>query len=118
MVSFVISLGEAFGVGIGGVVFQNQWTRHVEALNTLPEPVVTYQEAEQAGELIKVFPLAVQMVYRVIMADVIATLFIVLAAFSGFAFVVSLGSRNLSMDRETKSSQQFKEKEIMNRSEL
>jgi hypothetical protein len=114
MMSFMISLGEAFGVGIGGVVFQNEWKKHIHAsLSTgsiSPEYTLSYRQAEQAAELIKPFPEAVQVLYRLIMADVIDTLFIVLAAFSGLAFLASLGSRNLSMDRETKSAQQFKEK--------
>lgn len=114
MVSFIISLGEAFGVGIGGVVFQNEWNRHIDraVLSEIiaPEFVLSYKEAEQAASLIKLFPADVQTLYRVIMADVIDVLFIVLAAFSGVAFLASLMSRNLSMDRETRSSQQFQEK--------
>jgi hypothetical protein len=114
MVSFIGSLGEAFGVGIGGVVFQNQWNRHVHeqlsAGNIPSEYVVSYRQAEHVATLMNRFPSPVQRIYRVIMADVIDTLFIVLAAISAAAFVVSLGSRNLSLSRETKSSQQFEVK--------
>jgi hypothetical protein len=114
MVSFIISLGEAFGVGIGGVVFQNEWNRHIERaiLSEImaPEFVLSYKEAEQAASLIELFPVYIQTLYRVIMADVIEALFIVLAVFSGAAFLASLVSRDLSMDRETRSSQQFQEK--------
>ncbi|KAN0092489.1 MFS general substrate transporter [Hyaloscypha variabilis] len=114
MVSFLTSLGESFGVGIGGVVFQNEWNRHVERATLsqiiAPEFVLSYKQAEQAASLIKFFPTHIQNVYRVIMADVIDVLFIVLAVFSGAAFLASLVSRNLSMDRETKSNQQFQEK--------
>jgi hypothetical protein len=114
MVSFIISLGEAFGVGIGGVVFQNEWSRHVQqaiSFKTIaPEFFLSYKEAEQAASLMKLFPASIQTLYGVIMANVIDTLFIVLTAFSGAAFLASLASRDLSMDRETRSSQQFKEK--------
>ncbi|KAE9366460.1 MFS general substrate transporter, partial [Stipitochalara longipes BDJ] len=114
MVSFIISLGEAFGVGIGGVVFQNEWNEQVERAilseTIAPEFVLSYKEAEQAASLIQSFPLHVQALYRVIMADVIDILFIVLAVFSAAAFLASLLSRDLSMDRETRSSQQFQEK--------
>ena len=79
-------------------------------LNVAPEYALSYHEAERAAELISHFPPSIQMLYRVVMAKVIATLFIVLAAVSGFAFVASLFSRNLSMDRETRGTQQFREK--------
>lgn len=121
MVSFVTSLGQAFGVGIGGVVFQNQWNKHVhEELNLghlTEQYILSYREADQAAGLIEVFPSAVQTVYRIIMADVIDTLFIVLAAFSAFALVASFASRNLSLDRETRSVQQFKERAKAEKSE-
>ena len=114
MISFITSLGEAFGVGIGGVVFQNQWNKHIhQAISTggLPaEYILSYRQAESAAEIIKNFPGPVQTIYRIIMANVIDTLFIVLATFSAAAFLASLWSRNLSMDRETRSVQQFKEK--------
>jgi hypothetical protein len=121
MVSFLGSLGSAFGVAIGGVVFQNQWTRHVHkhtlAGNIPSEYTIPSRQAEHVATLIKGFPSQVQMVYRVVMSDTIDALFIVLAAFSAAAFVVSLGSRNLSLSRETKSSQQFKEKVKVSKSE-
>jgi hypothetical protein len=114
MVSFIGSLGEAFGVAIGGVVFQNQWTMNVHkntlAGNIPPEYIISSRQAEQVANLMDGFPSQVQTIYRVVMADAISALFIVLAAFSAAAFVTSLGSRNLSLSRETKSSQQFKEK--------
>lgn len=114
MVSFMGSLGSAFGVAIGGVVFQNEWARHVHkhvsAGNIPSEYIISSDQAEHVATLMDGFPSAVQTIYRGVMADTIGTLFIVLAAFSAAAFVFSLGSRNLSLSRETKSSQQFEEK--------
>ncbi|EPE33260.1 MFS general substrate transporter [Glarea lozoyensis ATCC 20868] len=114
LVSFVLSLGQSFGVGIGGVVFQNQWNKHTQksilAGSIPPQYVLSYRQAEQAFELIKPFPPSVQVVYRIIMADVIDAIFIVIAAFAGLALLTSLVSRDLSLDRDTRSAQQFKEK--------
>jgi hypothetical protein len=114
MASFILSVGMSFGVGIGGVVFQNQWNKRIkEAISSgsIPsEYVLTYHQAEQASDLIKPFPASVQVVYRTIMANVIDTLFIVIAAFAGLALVASLVSKDLSLDRDTRSAQQFKEK--------
>ena len=121
MVSFITSLGQAFGVGIGGVVFQNQWNKKIqEELSSgrlSPGYIISYREAEQAAERIKPFPADVQTRYRILMADVIDALFVVLAAFSAAALIVSLVSRNLSMDRETRSLQQFKEKKKVEKSQ-
>jgi hypothetical protein len=121
MVSFITSLGQAFGVGIGGVVFQNQWNKKIQeefsSGRLLPEYLISYREAEQAAERIKIFPADVQAAYRILMADVIDILFVVLAAFSAAALIVSLVSRNLSMDRETISVQQFKEKKKVEKSQ-
>lgn len=121
MVSFITSLGQAFGVGIGGVVFQNQWNKKIqEELSSgrlSPDYIISYREAEQAAERIKPFPADVQTTYRILMADVIDTLFVVLAAFSAAGLMVSLVSQNLSMDRETRSLQQFKEKKKVEKSQ-
>jgi len=121
MVSFITSLGQAFGVGIGGVVFQNQWNKKIqEELSSgrlSPGYIISYREAEQAAERIKPFPADVQTRYRILMADVIDALFVVLAAFSAAALIMSLVSRNLSMDRETRSLQQFKEKKKVEKSQ-
>jgi hypothetical protein len=121
MVSFITSLGQAFGVGIGGVVFQNQWNKKIQEELSLgrlsPGYIISYREAEQAAERIRPFPADVQTTYRILMADVIDTLFVVLAAFSAAALIVSLVSRNLSMDRETRSLQQFKEKKKVEKSQ-
>jgi hypothetical protein len=115
MVSFLGSLGEGFGVGIGGVLFQNQWNRHVHrevsSGNISQEYLISYRQAELVSSLIQDFPGPVKIFYRVIMADVIDSLFVMLAAFSAVTFLVSLGSRNLSLSRETKSVQQFRERE-------
>jgi len=108
------SLGEAFGVGIGGVLFQNQWNTNVNKQilsGSLPgEYIISIEHAEQAAEIIKDFPVPIQRIYRIIMAQAIDSLFILLASLSAFAFVVSLMSRNLSMSRESKSPQEFGER--------
>jgi hypothetical protein len=113
IVSFILSMGQSFGVGIGGVVFQNQWDKHMKnaiSSGSIPtQYILTYREAEQASDLIKPFPASVQVVYRTIMADVIDTLFIVIAAFAALALIASLVSKDLSLDRETRSAQQFKD---------
>ncbi|KAF2465362.1 MFS general substrate transporter [Lindgomyces ingoldianus] len=101
MVSFFTSLGEAFGVGIGGSIFQNRWERLVqryvrtEALKS--EFVIGSRAAEGPVERIKGLPSEVQEVYREVMAGSLRTLWITFAVLSAVRSFVSLAQRNLSL---------------------
>lgn len=113
LISYITSLGQAFGVGIGGLIFETEWDNIVGAVsaNLLPKQyVLSSKEIEQAYILIEAFPPDVQSLYREIMARVIDKLFIVLASLSGFALLVSLIARNLSMEKESRSTQAFAER--------
>ncbi|KAJ6159732.1 hypothetical protein N7497_004269 [Penicillium chrysogenum] len=65
---FTRSMGTAFGVGLGGVIFQNQWSKDVDSAVTagrIPhELFVGSNVAETAYEVIRKFPEAVQEAYR------------------------------------------------------
>ncbi|KAF2186648.1 MFS general substrate transporter [Zopfia rhizophila CBS 207.26] len=101
MVSFFTSLGEAFGVGVGGSIFQNRWealTNSYVQSGILPEEYrIGNHAAEGAAESIKQFPEGIQAVYREVMTGSLRTLWITFAVFSAVAFFVSLGQRNLSL---------------------
>lgn len=115
LVSFTSSLGQAFGIGIGGAIFQNEWEHQLKRRireGSLPnEFILSKFQAEQAVELLKSFPEVVQRVYASIVADAIDSLFVALAAFSGAALLGSMLSKNLSMDRDTHSKNEFVERE-------
>ncbi|KAL1856623.1 hypothetical protein Plec18170_003593 [Paecilomyces lecythidis] len=95
---FMRSLGTAFGVGLGGVIFQNQWTKEVNssiAAGRIPEQfVVKSNLAEIAYQLIKQFPAAVQREYEWVYARSLATMWYVMMGLSLAGFAVSLISRN------------------------
>lgn len=114
LVSFITSLGETFGVGIGGLIFQSEWEHIVAAAvsgNRLPKQyILSSNDAEQSAALIAAFPLKVQTVYRQIVAQVIDKLFIVLASLSSLAFLVSLIAKNVSLEKDTRSAQAFTER--------
>ena len=116
LVSFITSLGEAFGVAVGGTIFQNQWQRLVDKAviqDRLPKQYILNSNlAAQAASLMIEFPPEIQILYRDIMAQVIDQVFIVLASLSGFAFLVSLIAKNLSLKRESNSTQGFIEKPV------
>lgn len=102
LVSFITSLGQAFGVGIG-LIFQSEWEHIVAAAvfrNRLPKQyILSSNDARQSAALIPAFTLEVQVVYGQIVAQVIDKLFIVLGPLSGLAFLVSLIAKNVSLER-------------------
>lgn len=111
MVSFLTSLGEAFGVSIGGTVFQNRWDALVS--NAIRDGTISADyrisgnSAERAAVLLKTFPESIQHSYRSIMARSAGVIWITMASISGLALLGSLFSRNLSLDKEGTSEQKF-----------
>jgi hypothetical protein len=111
MVSFMTSLGEAFGVSIGGTIFQNRWGELVSQAITKgdvsADMMISAADAERAAEIIALFPENVILVYRGIAATSTDSIWLVLACFSGVGVLVALSSRDLSLDRATSSKQGF-----------
>jgi hypothetical protein len=70
---FFRSLGQAFGVAIGGVIFQNQWDREVSKQVDVGDIPVRYivgsNEAEVAYAIIRGFPDDVQKAYQWVYSD-------------------------------------------------
>ncbi|KAG0646334.1 Efflux pump dotC [Hyphodiscus hymeniophilus] len=101
IVSFFTSLGQSFGVAIGDAVFQNRWAVEVEkhALEGFipPKFIISSREAEQTADIIGKYPVHVQDLYRAIMASTISVVWIVVATFSGVAFIACLASENLPL---------------------
>ncbi|KAF2119538.1 major facilitator superfamily domain-containing protein [Lophiotrema nucula] len=101
MVSFFTSLGEAFGVAIGGSIFQNRWsalTKDAITSGRLPrEYLINSDAAEGSAERLKLLPFGVRDAYRGIMAESLRTLWITFAALAAAAFFVSLIARDLSL---------------------
>ncbi|PGH10941.1 hypothetical protein AJ79_05187 [Helicocarpus griseus UAMH5409] len=115
---YVRSLGQAFGVALGAVVFENEFDRFLE--NAVKgedvaglfrdggrRMIVPGSQATAAFELITTFPERVQEVYRYVYADSLRTVWYVLTAIAGVALVVSLAMRDESMDKESRGKHQF-----------
>ena len=111
-VTFFRSMGQAFGVAIGGTVFQNQFdlflNQAVAAGKVPQELIVTGAQAAGAYGAIKKFPEAVQIAYRYIYADSLRTVWYVTTGIAGAGLIVSLLVRNESMDRGNNAKQAFK----------
>jgi hypothetical protein len=75
--TFFRTMGQAFGVAIGGTVFQNQFDRYLNqavAAASIPrEMIVTGAQAAGAYEIIRGFPEAVKIAYYYIYADALRT---------------------------------------------
>jgi hypothetical protein len=113
-VTFFRSIGQAFGVAIGGTVFQNQFNHYLkQALlaGTIPHDlVVTGAQAAGAYSAIGKFPDVVQTAYRSIYADALRAVWYVTTAIAAAGLVVSLLVRNESMDRRNNAKQAFRDK--------
>lgn len=112
-VTFFRSVGQAFGVAIGGTVFQNQFERFLHAAienGRIPETYkITGSQAAGAYSTIRQFPGSVQTVYSSIYADALRVVWYVTTGIAGAGLVISLFVRNESMDRGNNSSQGFKD---------
>lgn len=108
---FFRSLGSAFGVGIGGAIFQNQWTKEVAArvkAGTIPVKFELSSEmAEVAYDELSKFPATVHEEYRWVYSESVQMIWWVMFALAAFGFVVSLLARNESLDRGFTGNQGF-----------
>lgn len=111
MITFCRSIGQAFGVAIGGTVFQNEFDRFVLRSVTkgkIPkEYVVNGAEAAGAYKTIGKFPETVVEMYKFVYADSLRTVWYVTTGLAGVALILSLLVRNGSMDRGNNSKQAF-----------
>jgi hypothetical protein len=107
LVSFFLSLGQCFGVALGGTIYQNVWDLLVWRdimTGLIPEKlIILANNAERAAQIIPAFPAAVQEIYRGVMATSIDRIWIVMAGISALGLLLSLFLRNLSLDRDTKT---------------
>jgi hypothetical protein len=110
-VTFFRSVGQAFGVAIGGTVFQNQFEQFVHeavADGKVPQEfIVTGAQAAGAYGAIKTFPEAVQIAYRFIYSDSLRVVWYVMTGIAGAGLLASLWVKNESMDRGNNSKQRF-----------
>jgi hypothetical protein len=110
---FLRSLGNTFGVAIGGAIFQNEWDKNMAALvaqNAIP---VAYQvpgnEAEgvilHLGEL----PANILVLAKELFSESLRTVWIFFIPLAGVAFLASLLMRNYSLDKVLNSKQMFED---------
>jgi len=109
--NFCRSIGQAFGVAIGGTVFQNQFEKEVARRVTMGEIgrafVVSGSEAAGAYKSIRSFPEDVQVAYRYVYADSLKVVWYVFTGIAALGLLASFWVRNESMDRGNNARQRF-----------
>jgi len=114
-VTFFRSIGQAFGVAIGGTVFQNQFDGFLGdavAQGKVPrEFLVSGAQAAGAYRVIRRFPETVQIAYRYINADSLRTVWYVMTGIAGLGLLISLWVRNEILDRGNNGRQKFRVEE-------
>lgn len=107
-------LGAAFGVGLGGVIFQNQWTNLIDkkvAVGKIPKEYMPKSDLAEVGyDIVKSFPEEVQIEYRWLYADSSDAVWWAMVGFSLVGFVVSLVARNETLRGGLSGSQTFQDK--------
>jgi len=110
---FLRSLGQTFGVALGGVIFQNQWDKNMANListNSIPAAFqVPGHEAEGAILYLPELPPAVLATARQLYSDSLRAVWIFFIPLAGIALLASLWMRNYSLDKVLNSKQAFDE---------
>ena len=111
---FARSFGTAFGVALGGVIFQNEWTKLVadKVVGKLipADKAIPSSLAEIAYQNIKRFPEAVQDAYRWVYSDSMKTVWWVMMGLSIVGLLISLTARNDEVRGGLSGSQSFQDK--------
>lgn len=105
--TFFRSLGQTFGIAVGGTIFQNRFGREVQEFNLPSTFHIRAQDAESAFAVLGTFPENVVMIYRQIYAKSLQTLWYTSVGVAGVALLTSLLVVSASLDRGMSSKQRF-----------
>lgn len=110
---FSRSLGTAFGVGLGGVIFQNEWIKTLEKSisdKKIPETMkISTDHIEIGYSIIKRFPKSTREAYTWVFADSLKTVWWVMAALAIVGFLTSLLCRNDEVKGGLSGNQNFQD---------
>jgi len=112
--NFTRSIGQTFGVALGGTIFQNHWNKNVASLimeNSFPLAFqIDGRQADGAALLLLDLPPAVRAVVKQLYTDSLRGVRIFFMPLAVISFFLSLFARNLSLDKALNSKQAFVEK--------
>lgn len=108
---FLRSLGQTFGVAIGGLIFQNQWNKNLANLITTKSIPATFQidgrQAESAVLYLKTLPPSELNTVKQIYSDSLLAVWIFYIPLAGVTFVASLFMKNYTLNKTLNSKQAF-----------
>jgi MFS family permease len=111
VVAFMLSMGQAFGIGVGGTIIQNRWDTLVNqalaARELIPKFKITSSDFEAAWKITSAFPAQYRQVYQDITAESMSTMFIFCASCAGVGLLTSLLSKDLSLDKDNRGRQRY-----------
>ena len=111
MFSFFRAFGQAVGVALGGVVFQNQLRRRLRADPLLAPNAAAYSaDAAALVQLIKSLPAHQALLKARLVAgyvDALRIVWAVMCGLAGVALLASLMTKDLSLDRALETEQGF-----------
>jgi hypothetical protein len=111
---FLRSLGQTFGVALGGVIFQNQWDRRMAELISQGKIPSYFQipgnEAEGAVLMLKTLPSDVLWTVKWLYSDSLRVVWIFFIPLGCLALLMSLFMRDYSLDKVLNSKQAFEER--------
>jgi hypothetical protein len=109
--SFIRSLGQAFGVGLGGLLFQNQWDiKLAQLVATGSIPPYLQVPGNQAEGLVTQIPSLwpnVRQVVTGLYSDSLRAVWISFVPLAAVGLVASLFAKNYSLNRKLSSRQSF-----------
>jgi hypothetical protein len=108
---FIRSLGQTFGVVLGGAVFQNQWNKNLADLIVRYNIPTIYQipssQAVYAVLELRYLPPAILELAKTLYSGSLRAVWICFVPLGVIGFIASLFARNISLNKELKSKQSF-----------
>ncbi|KAK0631371.1 major facilitator superfamily domain-containing protein [Immersiella caudata] len=107
LVSFMTSLGQAFGIAMGSTALQSAWDSLLSdavlrgELDVDESFIVPGSQAAKSAEIIAKFPPTAAALYRTIAAQSIARVWYACTALAAVGFLAAAASRNLSLQHKT-----------------
>jgi len=111
VVALLLSLGQAFGVGLAATIWQNRWGTLVataESAGQIPQQYfIPETNVETAFKIAASFPAQYRDLYRQITAESLSTVFIFCAALSGAGLLTGFISKDITLDKDNRGRQRL-----------
>jgi MFS family permease len=106
--AFLRSVGDTFGVALGGIIFQNQFDVMIsmETGNLPPEFMISGADATGFVAMLPAVPAPFQMVLRYVYANSLRGIWVIITALTGIGLLTSFLSKDLMLDQKDNVDQE------------